>query len=46
MTIVDCPLCGTAAALPDDGTVLECPVCDVALELADAPAQDGVSIFA
>jgi hypothetical protein len=40
MTIVDCPLCGSAAALADDSAILECPMCDVALDLADGPAAE------
>jgi endogenous inhibitor of DNA gyrase (YacG/DUF329 family) len=36
MTIVDCPLCRSAVALPDDADAIECPTCSVAIELASA----------
>ncbi len=39
MTIVDCPLCRSAVALPDDADAIECPTCSVAIELADAAAD-------
>jgi len=39
MTIVDCPLCRSAVALPDDSDALECPTCAVAIELAEAATQ-------
>ncbi len=37
MTIVDCPLCRSAVALPDDADALDCPICNITIELADAP---------
>ena len=37
MTIVDCPVCCSGVALPDDAEALECPTCEVSIEIADAP---------
>jgi hypothetical protein len=42
MTIVDCPLCRSAVALPDDAEALECPSCAVVIELAEAADPTGV----
>jgi hypothetical protein len=42
MTIVDCPLCRSAVALPDDVDALECPFCAVVIELAAAAEPTGL----